>query len=141
MDDREVIDKYHSLTQIEDQFRVMKSTLETRSVYVRAPEHVDAHLLICLISLIITRIIQKKIRDYKGEKTDAYWNVGLSAERIQDALNKWKVMQLPEDLYMFMDINDPDLALILKAFNIKIPAKLYRKSEMKSIKTGTKIFM
>jgi len=141
MDDREVIDKYHGLTQIEDQFRVMKSTLETRPVYVRTPEHVDAHLLICLISLIITRIIQKKIRDYKGEKSDAYWNVGLSAERIQDALNKWKVMQLPEGLYMFMDIDDPDLALILKAFEIEIPAKLYRKSELKSIKTGTKIFM
>ena len=141
MDDREVIDKYHGLTQIEDQFRVMKSTLETRPVYVRTPEHVDAHLLICLISLIITRIIQKKIRDYKGEKTDAYWNVGLSAERIQEALNKWKVMQLPEELYMFMDIDDPDLALILKAFEIEIPAKLYRKSELKSIKTGTKIFM
>jgi len=141
MDDREVIDKYHGLTQIEDQFRVMKSTLETRPVYVRTPEHVDAHLLICLISLIITRIIQKKIRDYKGEKNDAYWNVGLSAERIQDALNKWKVMQLPEGLYMFMDIDDPDLALILKAFEIEIPAKLYRKSELKSIKTGTKIFM
>ena len=141
MDDREVIDKYHGLTQIEDQFRVMKSTLETRPVYVRTPEHVDAHLLICLISLIITRIIQKKIRDYKGEKTDAYWNVGLSAERIQEALNKWKVMQLPEELYMFMDIDDPDLSLILKAFEIEIPAKLYRKSELKSIKTGTKIFM
>ena len=141
MDDREVIDKYHGLTQIEDQFRVMKSTLETRPVYVRTPEHVDAHLLICLISLIITRIIQKKIRDYKGEKTDAYWNVGMSAERIQEALNKWKVLQLPEELYMFMDIDDPDLALILKAFDIEIPAKLYRKSELKSIKTGTKIFM
>ena len=141
MDDREVIDKYHGLTQIEDQFRVMKSTLETRPVYVRTPEHVDAHLLICLISLIITRIIQKRIRDYKGEKTDAYWNVGLSAERIQEALKKWKVMQLPEELYMFMDIDDPDLALILKAFEIEIPAKLYRKSELKSIKTGTKIFM
>ena len=49
MDDREVIDKYHGLTQIEDQFRVMKSTLETRPVYVRTPEHVDAHLLICCI--------------------------------------------------------------------------------------------
>ena len=30
MPDREVIDKYHGLTQMEDQFREMKSTLETR---------------------------------------------------------------------------------------------------------------
>jgi len=65
----------------------------------------------------------------------------MSGERIQKALNKWKVDQLPDDLYRFMDIDDPDLSLILKAFGIEIPAKLYRRTELKSIKTGIKIFM
>ena len=142
MDPQTVIDKYHGLTQIEDQFRVMKGDLETRPIYVRTPEHVDAHLLICMIALVLLRIIQKRIRDL-GEtgRDDVYWNVGMSAERIQKALNKWKVDALPDDLYRFMDIDDPDLSLILKAFNIKIPAKLYRRAELKSLKTGTKIFM
>ena len=138
----DVIDKYHGLTQIEDQFRVMKGDLETRPVYVRTPEHIDAHLLICLIALIMMRIIQKRIRDMDpGKEKDVYWNVGMSGERIQRALNKWKVDALPDDLYRFADVDDPDLALILKAFNIDIPPKLYRKAELKSIKTGTKIFM
>ena len=84
MDD--VIDKYHGLTQIEDQFRVMKGDLETRPVYVRTPEHIDAHLLICLIALIMMRIIQKRIRDMDpGKEKDVYWNVGMSGERIQRA--------------------------------------------------------
>ena len=138
----DVIDKYHGLTQIEDQFRVMKGDLETRPVYVRTPEHIDAHLLICLIALIMMRIIQKRIRDMDpGKEKDVYWNVGMSGERIQRALNKWKVDALPDDLYRFADVDDPDLALILKAFNIDIPPKLYRKAELKSIKTGTRIFM
>ena len=138
----DVIDKYHGLTQIEDQFRVMKGDLETRPVYVRTPEHIDAHLLICLIALIMMRIIQKRIRDMDpGKEKDVYWNVGMSGERIQRALNKWKVDALPGDLYRFADVDDPDLALILKAFNIDIPPKLYRKAELKSIKTGTRIFM
>ena len=138
----DVIDKYHGLTQIEDQFRVMKGDLETRPIYVRTPEHIDAHLLICLIALIMMRIIQKRIRDMDpGKEKDVYWNVGMSGERIQRALNKWKVDALPDDLYRFADVDDPDLALILKAFNIDIPPKLYRKAELKSIKTGTKIFM
>ena len=142
MDPRTVIDKYHGLTQIEDQFRVMKGDLETRPVYVRTPEHVDAHLLICMIALVLIRIIQKHIRELgESPREDVYWNVGMSAERIQKALNKWKVDALPDDLYRFMDIDDPDLSLILKAFDIKIPAKLYRKAELKSLKTGTKIFM
>ena len=142
MDAQEVIDKYHGLTQIEDQFRVMKGDLQTRPMYVRTPEHVDAHLLTCMIALILMRIIQKKIRDTdKTARDDVYWNVGLSGERIQKALNKWKVDALPDDLYRFMDMDDPDLALILKAFDIEIPPKLYRRAELKAIKTGTKIFM
>lgn len=142
MDPREVIDKYHGLTQIEDQFRVMKGDLETRPVYVRTPEHVDAHLLICMIALVLMRIIQKKIRDVDSTaRDDVYWNVGMSGERIQKALNKWKVDALPDDLYRFMDVDDPDLAVILKAFDIQILPKLYRRAELKSIKTGTKIFM
>ena len=63
MDAQEVIDKYHGLTQIEDQFRIMKGDLNTRPLYVRTPEHVTAHLLICMISLILLRIIQKKLKD------------------------------------------------------------------------------
>ena len=86
-------------------------------------------------------IIQKHIRDLAiNKKDDVYWNVGMSGERIQAALNKWKVDALPDDLYRFMDVDDPDLSLILKAFNIEIPAKLYRRTELKEIKTGTKIF-
>ena len=141
MSAQEIIDKYHGLTQIEDQFRVMKGDLETRPVYVRTPDHVNAHLLICMITLVLMRIIQKKIRD-SGEpsKKDTYWNVGMSGERIQRALNKWKVDALPDDLYRFMDIDDPDLSLILKAFGIEIPRKLYRRAELKAIKTSTKIF-
>ena len=143
MDARKVVDKYHGLTQIEDQFRVMKGDLDTRPLYVRTPEHVTAHLLICMISLSMLRIIQKRMKDSGSVKTDpdAYWSSGLSAARIQAALNKWKVDTLPGDLYRFMDVDDPDLKLILDAFGVDIPAKLYRRAELRSIKTGIKVFM
>ncbi len=141
MDPETVIDKYHGLTQIEDQFRVMKGDLETRPLYVRIPEHINAHLVICMVALVLMRIIQKRIRDADpGKKKDAYWNVGMSGRRLQAALNKWKVDTLPGDLYRFMDVDDPDVAIILKAFDIVIPPKLYRRAELKSIKTGVKIF-
>ncbi len=143
MDAQEVIDKYHGLTQIEDQFHVMKGDLDTRPFYVRTPEHMTAHLLICMISLILLRIIQKRLKDSGVIKTDpgAYWSGGMSAARIQSALNKWKVDFLPGDLYRFMDVDDPDLRLILDAFEINIPAKLYRRAELKHIKTEIKVFM
>lgn len=143
MNPLEVIDKYHGLTQIEDQFRVLKSDLETRPIFVHNPDHVDAHLLICLIALIVLRVIQKRIVDSGLVKrdTDAYWSTGLSAKRIQQALVKWKVDALPDDLYRFTDVDDPDLKLILDAFKIHIPAKLYRRAELKSIKKDISVFM
>ena len=143
MDAQEVIDKYHGLTQIEDQFRVMKGDLDTRPLYVRTPGHVTAHLLICMIALVLLRIIQKRLKDSGMVSTDpgAYWSSGLSAARIQAALNRWKIDSFPGDLYRFIDVDHPDVKLILDAFGIDIPAKLYRRAELKHIKTGIKVFM
>ncbi len=89
------------------------------------------------------RIMQKRIRD-SGSGTvnpDVYWSSGMNAQRTQAALNKWKVYLLPGDLYRFMDADDPDLKLILGAFGINLPAKLYRRAELKHIKTEIKVFM
>lgn len=131
----EAIEKYHGLTRIEDQFRVMKSDLETRPVYVRTREHIEAHLLICLIALTMIRMIQCKIC-HSGlvPKSDdiTLWSMGLAAYRIQKALNKWKVELLANDLYRFTDLDDLDLKLILDSFDIRIPAKLFRKTDLKS---------
>ena len=145
MDALEVIDKYHGLSRIEEQFRIMKGTLSTQPLFVSNPEHIKAHLLICMIALIMTRIIQNRIVDSglvpSAEEKKLTWTAGLSAERIQSALNKWIVEKMPNDYYRFLNIDNPDLKLILNAFNINIPYKMYQRGELKSIKVGTKIFM
>lgn len=131
----EAIEKYHGLTRIEDQFRVMKSDLETRPIYVRKREHIEAHLLICLISLTMIRMIQCKIckSGIQSKSDDAtLWSMGLPAYRVQKALNKWKVDLLADDFYRFTDLDNPDLKLILDSFDIKIPTKLFRKIDLKS---------
>ncbi len=143
MEEKEIIDKYHGLTQIEEQFRTMKSTLETRPIYVRTAEHIEAHLLICLIALIMLRIIQKRIisSNQIEIKEDMYWTTGINADRIQEALNKWQIDLMPNELYRFMNIEDSDLKIILKAFDINIPKKLFTIGELKNIKTNIKIFI
>lgn len=143
MEETEIIDKYHGLTQIEEQFRTMKSTLETRPIYVRTAEHIEAHLLICLIALIMLRIIQKRIisSNQISIKEDMYWTTGLNGNRIQEALNKWQVDLMPNELYRFLNIEDDDLKILLKAFDIDIPKKLFTIGELKNIKTNIKIFI
>jgi hypothetical protein len=145
MPDKEVIDKYHGLSQIENQFRIMKGDLNTRPLFVRNPEHIKAHLLLCMIALTVVRIIQNKIVKSglvgSAAEKNVSWTMGLTGERIQRALNKWQVDLLPGDYYKFMNTDDQDLKLILKAFNIEIPAKFYRRADLRQIKTNIKDFM
>ena len=140
MPDKDVIDKYHELSQIENQFRIMKGDLNTRPLFVRSPDHVKAHLLICMIALTVMRIIQNRIVKSglveSAEEKNVSWTMGLSGERIQNALNKWQVEMLPGDLYKFMNTDDPDLKLILDAFGIAVPPKFNRRAELKQMKTS-----
>lgn len=131
MDENEIIDTYHNLVDIEDQFRVMKSTLETRPLYVRTDEHRIAHLTLCTIALILLRLIQRVITNK--------FNDTLSADRIQVALNKWKVEKLADEHYRFNDIDDKDLKLILDSFDIELPTKLYKPIDFRTLKNNIKI--
>jgi len=145
MPDKEIIDKYHGLSQIENQFRIMKGDLSTRPLFVRNPKHIKAHLLICMIALTVMRIIQNRIVKSgvvpSAEEKEVCWTMGLSGERIQRALNKWQVDLMPGDYYRFMAVDDPDLKLILDAFGIEISPKFYRRADLKQIKTKIKNFM
>lgn len=141
VEDTEIIDKYHQLTQIENQFRIMKGSLETRPIYVRDQDHIEAHLLICMISLVVLRLIQKRIIDYSGIKDfEKNWETGLSDERIVNALKKWTVEDMDGNLFRMNNVNNPDLQKILNAFQVKIPEKFFTRQELKSLKKSIKIF-
>ena len=75
-DERKIREVYSGLWRIEQSFRIMKSDLYARPVFVSKNEHIRAHFLICFVALLIIRIIQHKM----GENP-------LSAERISRALN------------------------------------------------------
>ena len=140
MPDEEVIEAYHGLTQIEDQFREMKGTLNTRPVYVSTKEHIQAHLLVCLIALTMLRLIQKKIiSSSQIEKSGCTWSYGMSGRRVQTALQKWQIDKLPGDIYRFSNTTDDDLKRILSAFSINIIPKLYTRGDLRKIKTEIKL--
>jgi transposase len=75
-DERKMRQAYGGLWKIEQPFRLLKSDLYARPVFVRKNEHIRAHFLICFVALLIIRIIQLRM-DTKA----------LSAERIVRALN------------------------------------------------------
>lgn len=138
MPDREVIDKYHGLTQIEDQFREMKSTLETRPIYVRTREHIEAHLMVCFIALTMMRLIQRKTKAALGPESgkELDWTYGLPGARLANALREWQVTELPGDYYQMLNASDGDIVTLFKAFGIDVPAKIYTKGDLRELKSA-----
>ena len=141
--DQEIIDKYHGLTQIEDQFREMKGTLEARPVFVNTPEHIHAHLLVCFIALTMMRLVQRKIAATETGKEDdgvLKWSYGMSGARLSAALRDWQVCELPQEYYMMQNASGDDICRILEAFGIKNENRIYTRGELAALKAGVKVF-
>ena len=141
MDDREVIEKYHGLTQIEDQFREMKGTLETRPVFVQTPEHIKAHLMVCFMALTMIRVIQRKTRlSAKAAKVESKWSYGIPGARVSEALAGWQVLELPGEYYQMLKPKGDDIFAILRAFGMELKPQLYTRGEIRELKATASPF-
>lgn len=58
---REVIARYHELWKIEESFKVIKSDLVARPVFVRREDHIEGHFLTCFIALTILRVLERQL--------------------------------------------------------------------------------
>ena len=135
-DDKEIINKYHGLSRIEDSFRIIKSDLEGRPIYVWTEEHIKAHFLICFIALTIIRIIQYKILKYENKPTlnvDG-WEQGITAEKIKESLNNFQADSIYLDYYKITEINE-EISKILKSNGIDFNFKKYNIQEIKALRT------
>lgn len=61
MGDSEIYATYHNLWRIEESFRIMKSQLDARPVYLQKEETITGHFLICYITVLLTRLLQIKV--------------------------------------------------------------------------------
>lgn len=67
--DREILNIYRGLWEIEETFKITKSELETRPVFVRKAEHIQAHFMICFTALVIARLLEYRINRQYSVKT------------------------------------------------------------------------
>ena len=63
MSDKKIRDIYRGLAKIEETFKITKSTLEARPVYVWTKEHIEAHFLTCFIALVMMRLLEIKLQN------------------------------------------------------------------------------
>jgi transposase len=139
--EQEIIEIYRGLSRIEDSFRITKSNLEGRPVFVRTREHINAHFLTCFIALTMIRLIQYKILKLQGKNANNVnsinnadgWESGLSAEKIQTALCSWQADALPSGYYRTSKPDDY-LLLILRAFDIDNRFVLPKETDLRKFK-------
>lgn len=94
MGDNEILDIYHGLWEIEETFKITKSTLETRPVYVSLKDHIEAHFLTCFIAQVLVRLLEFKL---DGKFT---------TEEIISSLKKYNCSLTEQNLYMFTHYSD-----------------------------------
>lgn len=70
MNSEEIYRTYHDLWKIEESFRITKSFLDARPVYVQKKETIYGHFLICYLSLFLLRVLEIKCFENKVNSTD-----------------------------------------------------------------------
>lgn len=125
MQTQRVIEIYRGLSDIEDNFKVSKSDLDIRPVHVSRKDRINAHVLICFISLVILRLIQKKT----GQK--------FTPEQIITCLNNISCSLEDANLYIF-DYRSIISDCIGKTFDIDFTNKRLLLNEIKNILASSK---
>jgi transposase len=91
--EEDLIANYKELYKIEESFRVTKTDLKTRPIYVRLDNHIESHFLTCFISLVILRMMQHKLKNQ------------YSAAVIQEGLRSCQLFELGKG-YHKISINE-----------------------------------
>lgn len=85
----EIYAAYHNLWRIEESFRIMKSQLDARPVFMQKQETITGHFLICYLSVLLTRLFQ--IHVLKDE---------YSTEEIFDFIRDFRVVKISDRKYI-----------------------------------------
>ena len=116
-DDR-IIEIYRGLWKIEESFKITKSDLEARPVYVSREDRIQSHFLICFISLVLSRIIQHRL----GNK--------YCVTKIIESLRNVSCSHSNENLYLF-DYRDDVTDAIGEVLGIDFTRKFVKLGEIK----------
>lgn len=123
--DDKIIDIYRGLWRIEESFKVTKSELEARPVFVWTREHIEAHFLICFVALTIARILELK--------TERKYSIG----KLLNSLSSAQCTLLQQNYYLF-DYYDEILKEIGIATNIDFGKRIRTLGDIKKILADTK---
>ena len=118
----EIYSTYHNLWRIEESFRVMKSQLDARPVYLQKENAITGHFLICYLAVLLTRIFQFKILKNK-----------YSPEEIFGFMKHFKVAKLSERKYINLMKNSCFIKEFSAFTNLPVTSYFLSNSQIKSM--------
>ena len=126
--DMDIIEMYRGLWKIEETFKVTKTNMSARPVFVWNRNHIRAHFLICFVSLVLFRLLEFKLG----------WKY--SATEIQENLARACGTRLEQNIFVF-DHYSSTLEEIGKSTGIDFSRKYLTVGDIRGVLAETKKYM
>ena len=120
MSDEEIRKVYSGLARIEASFKVTKTCFESRPVYVRTNDHIDAHFATCFLALVLIRLLENKLEH------------AFPLPRILDSLKKYNCTHMDSNNWQFT-YYDEIIEACGKAFDIQLNCKYRTQQEIQRL--------
>ena len=110
--------------KIEDCFRIMKTNFDARPVFLRKPERIRAHFLICYTALLIYRLMECKLDDNLTHVTTS---------NLIKILRNMNVVNMDDMYYKSIYSGSQALDALERCFELQLNRKYYRPSDLNKI--------
>ena len=120
LSDLELRNIYKGLSKIEETFKITKSEFNARPINVRLEEHIDAHFLICFISLVIIRLLQSEINDR------------YTIKNLLEKMRNFKCTHETGNIYKFIGYK-PEIQYLNRKLQLKLDKKYDKRENIKKI--------
>lgn len=127
---QDIYNTYHGLWRIEESFRVMKTYLEARPVYLQNKESIYGHFTICYMALTILRLIELKV-----------FNDELPIGQIIEFIRNYNITETLEGSFINNATKSNTLSIIQKRYGLsKLDNIQLRKKDVENILTSKLFF-
>ena len=120
LSDLEMRNIYKGLAKIEETFKITKSEFDARPINVRLEDHIDAHFLICFISLVIIRILEKKVEEK------------YTLKKLLEKMKRFECTHEAGNIYKFIKYSE-EINFLNKKFKLELDKKFKTREEIKKI--------
>ena len=110
--------------KIEDCFRIKKTNFDARPVFLRKPERIHAHFLICYTALLIYRLMECKLDDNLTHVTTS---------NLIKTLRNMNVVNMDDMYYKSIYSGSQALDALERCFELQLNRKYYRPSDLNKI--------